>query len=343
MLFGDGRKDILAAVDANGGLLWQRAYLPAVQRSFPQGLHPAGTGFHLINSLDDGGAELIKTDALGKMDCTETTPTISANDITSLFTQATPDLRFLTGKETLPPLNASATNGRWTESIQCIETCCRDTIDLGHSKELQLCSGTTLTLPDNTVVKDTGLYYITYQTTKGCDSLIYYHVVGVPDPSTLRISGPQCLNGSDPITLSATPGFPEYVWQPSGSSGPDLTVTSPGLYTVSVNTSCGTHTDTRQVYADCPNTILMPNAFTPNGDGLNDVFRIPPSNFLELKVLRVYDRFGNMVFETRDASKGWDGFCNGVKQSAGTFVYHIEMKGPDGRDIKSSGTVTLIR
>jgi len=88
--------------------------------------------------------------------------------------------------------------------------------------------------------------------------------------------------------------------------------------------------------------LAMPNSFTPNGDGRNDVFRIPPFVALELEEFSVFDRWGNKIFSTRHTGTGWDGTLKGQACAAGTYVYFIK-----GRTIRgavlSKGTVLLVR
>ncbi len=90
--------------------------------------------------------------------------------------------------------------------------------------------------------------------------------------------------------------------------------------------------------------LLLPNGFTPNGDGKNDLFRIPPS--VPVKVFRfsVYNRWGGLVFTTTDSKQGWDGSMNGHLLPAGTYIWFIEYEDPASRkkDMKK-GIVELIR
>ena len=85
-----------------------------------------------------------------------------------------------------------------------------------------------------------------------------------------------------------------------------------------------------------------PSAFTPNSDGLNDVFRIPPGSSFVLSLFAVYDRWGHIIFETRDISKGWDGTYKGIALPVGTYVYLIRGT-MDEKPLAEKGTVTLIR
>lgn len=88
--------------------------------------------------------------------------------------------------------------------------------------------------------------------------------------------------------------------------------------------------------------LVMPNAFTPNGDGVNDVFRIPPRLSLQLTEMDVYDRLGVRVFATRDINLGWNGTFDGHPAPAGAYLYVItgvDIKGP----LTAKGTVVLVR
>ncbi len=87
----------------------------------------------------------------------------------------------------------------------------------------------------------------------------------------------------------------------------------------------------------------IPTAFTPNGDGLNDVFRPVGINYQRLVEFRVYNRLGQEVFYTREAGKGWDGTFQGQPQDLGVYHYQVIVNHPDGTSRKYKGDVTLIR
>lgn len=88
--------------------------------------------------------------------------------------------------------------------------------------------------------------------------------------------------------------------------------------------------------------LYMPSAFTPNKDGKNDVFRIPPDASLNLRQFSVFDRWGNVVFRTTDITKGWNGTYQGQNLDTGTYVYLIKGVFKD-KEVTVKGTVTLIR
>lgn len=88
--------------------------------------------------------------------------------------------------------------------------------------------------------------------------------------------------------------------------------------------------------------IYVPNAFTPNGDGENDVLFVRGGNIAFMK-FAVYDRWGELVFETQDQSRGWDGTHKGSPAGPAVFVYHLEVDCGDGQTHFQKGNVTLIR
>ena len=91
-----------------------------------------------------------------------------------------------------------------------------------------------------------------------------------------------------------------------------------------------------------PSTLIVPNAFTPNDDGLNDRFTIS-AKWLEQINLKIFNRWGNVVFETTDWNEGWDGTFKGEKEGTGTYVYSIDAHFLNGNDLRKDGFLTLIR
>jgi gliding motility-associated-like protein len=91
-------------------------------------------------------------------------------------------------------------------------------------------------------------------------------------------------------------------------------------------------------------TTDIPTAFTPNGDGLNDNFG--PHNAVKADnyQFRIYNRWGQLIFESKDWKKRWDGKLNGIIQGTGTYVWMLTYTHRDtGQKLLKKGTVTLIR
>lgn len=87
---------------------------------------------------------------------------------------------------------------------------------------------------------------------------------------------------------------------------------------------------------------FAPNAFSPNDDGYNDRFTIVTPG-VRFATLRIYNRWGKLIFETNDPQSGWDGRVDGGSAPEGVYVYRLEAEGTNGRPYEISGTVTLIR
>jgi gliding motility-associated-like protein len=92
-----------------------------------------------------------------------------------------------------------------------------------------------------------------------------------------------------------------------------------------------------------PNGIFMPNTFTPNGDGLNDKFRIRTNVLSSIKYFRIFDEWGNLVFETHNLDEAWDGSTNGKANQMGVYVYVLEGQCSNGSDVLKTGNVTALR
>jgi gliding motility-associated-like protein len=149
----------------------------------------------------------------------------------------------------------------------------------------------------------------------------------------------------DATTLNAT----SYLWTGEiNATTPVITADSEGVYYVKVSNNCGSlNTSTIVSFKDCDCRVVMPNAFTPNGDGKNDYF-MPEFDCADPKslVIRIYDRWGEKVFETNELNGQWDGTYKGAVQPSGVYMYYVEFVGYANnteKNYKLMGTLTLIR
>ena len=88
--------------------------------------------------------------------------------------------------------------------------------------------------------------------------------------------------------------------------------------------------------------VYVPNAFTPNNDGKNDILFVR-SDILEEFVLRIYDRWGELIFETNSLDKGWDGTYKNEPCMPGVYDYFLEGYCNNKKEILKKGNITLIR
>lgn len=159
----------------------------------------------------------------------------------------------------------------------------------------------------------------------------------------------------DIITLNALQPFPAiYLWS-TGATTPSIEASSPGAYTIDVIVPCSTVSQSVDIVADhnCDvhevyNEIYIPNVFSPNGDGINDVFT--PSFGSDLEILAIdgsiFDRWGNLVFQSRDIHFNWDGRFHEEVLQPGVFTYILlcTMLNDGQEETKVfKGDVTLLR
>lgn len=90
-------------------------------------------------------------------------------------------------------------------------------------------------------------------------------------------------------------------------------------------------------------SIYVPNAFTPNNDGVNDIFKMINFRNEELLEFKVFNRWGTILFSTKDPHEGWDGTFRQSMQPMGVYGYVIRIKYPDNIVETYKGTVTLIK
>jgi gliding motility-associated-like protein len=342
---------ILTMVDKDGQVRWSNAYANA-SAGLPASsvLYNSNTSkrfFILMSQPASPNLQLLISDIFENMPCAETPSTMIAEnttwptrlDVVSLLNENPPiDFGFR-------PLDIAPTNYPLQQNIDCKYqyTCCSDIIDSNNITQVALCQGKSFMLPDSTIVTDSGRYYVSFTTPKGCDSTVFYQVTVSKNPSDLMLVSDTCLGAKDSIIVHATDSFAVYNWMSAATPSSYYTIYQPGTYWVSVNNICGMKTDSVHVYENCKFPIFMPNAFTPNGDGINDLFRVPQSNKDRMVSLRVYNRWGEMVFFTPNSSDGWNGTFNGQAQPAGTYVYFLIMNDLQGNQLTQKGTVVLVR
>lgn len=125
---------------------------------------------------------------------------------------------------------------------------------------------------------------------------------------------------------------------------PILTTNAEAMFNISIMAANGCVTvDTLQARVFKERTIYLPNAFTPNDDGVNDIFKINPIGVSSLNYFRIFNQWGQQIFETRNLSEGWDSKLNGVRQPMATYTWILDAVDTYGNIIRQSGSVTLIR
>lgn len=247
--------------------------------------------------------------------------------------------------------------------------CTRDTVVFNNNS--QYCDGYLWHFGDNTT-----------STTVSSNPEHYYPVAHVPTNYTVKLVGYSTVCNDDSsiqvITLTPNPfpvtvlynvtstqsiqlgssvqlnamGASLYFWTPNDGTlsnpninNPIVTPTADStVYTVFGYDDDGCLDSAKvKIYVNYKENETLPTAFSPNGDGLNDVFRISGIRFTKLLDFRIFNRWGEEVFSTNDKTKGWDGYYKNEPQDIGVYSYLIIVANPDGPARTIKGNVTLVR
>lgn len=192
-------------------------------------------------------------------------------------------------------------------------------------------------------------YYVVVTNDVGCKDTLKATVTVHPLPVVESYPADTTIKYGSSITLYAYGGS-FYTWYPVNtmndafSSSPVVTPQKTTSYVVIGTNEYGCMaSDTSVIKVDFREPAMIPNAFSPNGDGLNDVFGVQNLRFQRLLEFRVFDRWGNQVFETTDPSRGWDGTYSGKPANMDVYHYIIRLGYGDNVVETFRGDVSLVR
>lgn len=179
----------------------------------------------------------------------------------------------------------------------------------------------------------------------------------VTDQVNVRVQPPvPAYAGNDTIAVKAVPhqlfgsGGDVYLWSPSFplnnpfAQNPLASLENDQKFVLKVTDFAGCiGYDTVFIKVYFGPTYYIPNAFSPNGDGLNDIFRAIPVGIANTEWFRIFNRYGEMVFQTNQWLKGWDGTYKGKKQAMGAYIWIIKGTDRNGKSLEMKGTVMLVQ
>ncbi len=222
--------------------------------------------------------------------------------------------------------------------------CYGETLELSANLQHQnfKWSNTNSSLPTQTVT-ESGAYWLSATNSCGVFSDTIYVEFEKPI-NTATIDTTIC--DGDVATFDLSEITEDFTWY-DGKKDKIRQFDREGDYTITLNNQCGAFTRTYRVnlsYCECP--FFVANAFTPNGDGNNDEFKVGHSCDLSEYNIQIFNRWGQMVYEGHNADEGWDGTYNGTEAAVGIYTYRIAYKwyvyGVD--HVKEhTGTITLMR
>jgi gliding motility-associated-like protein len=233
-----------------------------------------------------------------------------------------------------------------------------------------ICKGTTITLtalsPGNTIdwpgvgagnvvtviPLDSTVYLAVATSPAGCMDTAMVNVAVKPFTLTLTANPEPVLAGTNTtLTTSANFTYSVLSWAPSiffanqTSTTQNIVVKDTSKSFTVIAQSIDGCLDTATLFVTVnPNLkdFFIPNAFSPNGDGNNDILKVYGSSVRDV-IMRIYNQWGELIFETKDINKGWDGTWKGRPQAVGVYVYVAQVTFYNNATMKRKGTVNLIR
>jgi gliding motility-associated-like protein len=197
-------------------------------------------------------------------------------------------------------------------------------------------------------VSTAGNYQLVVTNIVGCRDTAIVHLTvysqviadAGPDDNTI-INEPYQLNGSGGVT---------YLWTPANVlnnptfQSPTAILSSDTRFYITVKDANGcVDTDSVLIRVFNGATFTIPNAFTPDGDGLNDVYRPTYLGIKKLEYFRIYNRYGQLMFETNDIGRAWDGRYKGRMQNIDNYIYVVKGIDKYGKEKILKGNVLLVK
>jgi len=256
------------------------------------------------------------------------------------------------GTYTLSVTNAC---GNFSKSIQVKI----DTIKFNIGKNIPVCEDSILHL-DETGKGDSYLwydgstspaisisrpgYYWVEITKKGCiatDTFVVNFDYGYANKRFLPEDTTICIGKDIKISLDTTIG--KLLWY-NGSQSNSITISDPGSYSATLTNACGSFPESFNVSSlDCSCPVYAPSAFTPNKDSINPVFNIISQCRFKNFNLKIYNRWGELIFSTDESGKGWDGTFKGSICEDGIYLWILEGQNILNKLVFQYGEVALLK
>ncbi|MDX2362249.1 MAG: gliding motility-associated C-terminal domain-containing protein [Crocinitomicaceae bacterium] len=192
-----------------------------------------------------------------------------------------------------------------------------------------------------------GVNDITYTINSQCPNA-YTLSIDVYEPPTISTIDDTTITIGESIDLITTGTATSFDWTPSSTldcstcQDPEATPETTTAYEVTAEGNGCYSTDIVLITVYIPPIIYVPNIFSPNGDNNNDVLYVRGQGVNTVH-FRVYDRWGEKVFESLSLEEGWDGVFRGKKMNPAVYMYYVDVTFLDGTELVKKGDVTLVR
>lgn len=193
-------------------------------------------------------------------------------------------------------------------------------------------------------INSVGLYWVTVTDSNNCTATDSLRINNIFQPPANFLKYTDSVCTYDKLILQPIKNYNTYLWS-TGVNQRDIIVQTPGKYWLKVTDTNGCQgTDTITVISkQCITGVFIPTAFTPNGDGKNDFFKAIIFGNVQSFKLQVFDRSGQLIFQTTNPIERWNGYYKGATYSTNTFVWQCFYQLEGEKTGYQKGTITLIR
>ncbi|MEO7800991.1 MAG: gliding motility-associated C-terminal domain-containing protein, partial [Ginsengibacter sp.] len=198
--------------------------------------------------------------------------------------------------------------------------------------------------------KDSILYSLMVTNAYGCKDSAYVKVNVYRNPLTDAGPDRTIVAGDTVLLTGSVSGIDiNYSWTPTNfidnpnKRTPKVFPPESIEYTLAATSNVGCGSSLSSVKINVYTSIFIPNGFSPNGDGINDDFKIFAIDGYKLNKFLIYNRWGRVVFSAKNPSDAWDGNAKNEMQPEGTYLYLLEIENSQGRKIIKKGPLTLVR
>jgi gliding motility-associated-like protein len=194
------------------------------------------------------------------------------------------------------------------------------------------------------LVNKNGKYWVSVIDENYCstsDTLVIHNLYTAPGSFLLPADTICAGRGLDIVTPGS---YSKYLWS-NGSTSSRITISRGGTYdlTVTDQNGCRATESIKVVEKDCRQGVFMPNAFSPNRDGRNDLFKALVHGPIARFQIVVYNRYGEIVFSTNDPLKAWDGVYKGVPSPTGNYIWKCVYQLQGENVMEQKGQILLLR
>lgn len=215
------------------------------------------------------------------------------------------------------------------------------TLDPGTFKQYNWQNGT---ISDTLLVNTAGTYWVKVVNDFNCaasDTMVIKNLLPLPNGFLKTIDS---LCSYDSLFIQPTGLYNQYVWS-NGSTDKQLMIFKPGVYSLTVTDAngCKGTNSIGIIQKDCLEGVFIPNAFTPNNDGLNDVFKPIIGGKLNSYRFEIYNRWGELLFSTTEKDKGWNGTFKALPLPPGWFIWRCTYELEGEKPTQRKGQLFLMR